>query len=210
MKLLITGATGFVGYNIENYAISRGYEVTCLLRPSSNAEKLLSLNAKVFVADLSSSKAISNCMNEVKPNMLVHCAGCVVASNEQDFINANVEFTKIICQVSLEQKIDRLIYLSSVDVNSANLELPIRENMPYIATTRYGQSKIDAEKIVLEFRKQGLASVILRPTTIIGEDEPHGINQLLPLLLKRRIPFPGLQSLKQQIGRASCRERVSI
>lgn len=199
MKLLVTGATGFVGYNFVKHGISKGYDITCLVRLSSNTEHLRQLNTKIFTADLSNLKALSDCLFELKPDVVVHCAGCVVANQEQQFIDANVEFTKNICQASLEQGIKRLVYLSTVDVNSANENLPITEDMPYIASNTYGQTKINAEKVVLEFRKLGLTSVILRPTTIIGEDEPHGINQLLPLLLKRRIPLPGLTPLKDKI-----------
>lgn len=199
MKLLVTGATGFVGYHFTEYAVQKAYDVTCTLRETSDREALEKLGVQLITTDLQKPEQVDACIEQVKPDIVVHCAGCVVSAELEAFALTNIEGTRNICEASLKHGVERLVYLSSVDVNSANENRPITEDLPYIEVNAYGRSKIEAEKLVIEFQSKGLKSVILRPTTIIGEGEPHGIPQLLPLLMKRRLPFPKLPDLKDQI-----------
>jgi nucleoside-diphosphate-sugar epimerase len=199
MRLLVSGATGFVGYHFVEKAVLQGHEVYCLVRVSSDVSKLNMLNLNLVMADLSKTEEVQRAFREVKPDVVVHCAGCVVAQQLEDFTEQNVQATLNICQSSLDSKVSRLVYISSVDVNSANEQIPIKEDLPYKGVNLYGESKIEAEKTVIEFQQKGLDSVVLRPTTIIGEGEPHGMPKLLPLLVKRRLPFPKFKDLKDQI-----------
>jgi len=86
-------------------------------------------------------------------------------------------------------KVKRLVYLSSVVVVSANTQIPLVEDLPYKASNLYGESKIEAEKIALTYRKAGLPIVILRPPMVYGEEEPHALKSLLSSLKKRWIPL---------------------
>lgn len=199
MKLLVTGATGFVGYHFAKFAKEQGYELACTVRQSSNTSALELLGLKLIQCDLLKMEEIENALKSFQPDVLVHCAGCVSAPNLEAFSNSNVLATNNVCEASLKQGLKRLLYISSVDVNSANPELPITEALPYLAMNAYGSSKIEAEKIVVDFQSKGLNSLVLRPTTIIGEGEPHGMPSLLPMIMNRRLPFPGLKPLKDQI-----------
>ncbi len=199
MKLLVTGATGFVGYHFARYAKQQGYELACTVRASSDTKALEELGVNLLTCDLQNREAFDESLKSFQPDVIVHCAGCVSAPTVDAFSESNVQVTQNVCEAALKQGVKRLVYLSSVDVNSANPELPIREELPYLAMNPYGNSKIEAEKIVVAFQAKGLNSVVLRPTTIIGEGEPHGMPSLLPLIMKRRLPFPGLPDLKDQI-----------
>jgi len=199
MKLLVTGATGFVGYHFARRAKQQGHELLCTVRESSDTQALEALGVSMMTCDLLNVDALDICIQAFQPDVLVHCAGCISAPTLDLLSDGNVKVTKTVCESSLKNSVKRLVYISSVDVNSANTELPVTENLPYLAFNAYGNSKIEAEKIVLDYQSKGLNSVVLRPTTIIGEGEPHGIPNLLPLLQKRRLPMPGLPDLKDQI-----------
>jgi nucleoside-diphosphate-sugar epimerase len=102
----------------------------------------------------------------------------------------NVLGTKNICRFALTRGVKKFIYVSSIAVNSGNIETPLTEDLPYKPTNRYGVSKMEAEKNAIQFRGQGLPMVILRPCMVYGEREPHLIPLLINLMRSRLIFIP--------------------
>lgn len=177
-KILITGATGFLGKFLADELIAGGYtDITALARHTSDISSLRGRNIKVVYADISDKTSL----DAIRGNwdVVFHCAG-FVGGDEKKLQLANVLGTENICRFALERGVKKFIYTSSVSVNSGNAEIPLKEDLPYKPTNKYGVSKMEAEKIAVEFREKGLAMVILRPCMVYGEGEPH----LMPLLVK--------------------------
>ncbi|MDD5070494.1 MAG: NAD-dependent epimerase/dehydratase family protein, partial [Candidatus Omnitrophica bacterium] len=86
-------------------------------------------------------------------------------------------------------KIKRLIYTSSVSVVNGNQSALIADEMPYNSRLKYGNSKIEAEKIVKLYRQSGREAAILRPCMVYGKGEPHLTPKLKILLKLRLIPL---------------------
>jgi len=178
IKILITGATGFLGRFLVDELIAGGYtDLTALARNTSNVSPLKDKKVEIIYADITDRPSLDS----VRGNwdVIFHCAG-FVGNDAQTLERINVIGTENICRFALERGVKKFLYTSSVAVNSGNTEIPLREDLPYKPTNKYGVSKMEAEKIAVGFREKGLPMLILRPCMVYGEGEPHQ----MPLLAK--------------------------
>ena len=146
------------------------------------------MGVEIISGDITDRKSLGK-LNTYKFALVFHCAGYVENSNPENLKKVNIVGTRNICEFTLAQGVERLVYLSTVAVVSGNKEVPLKEDLPFYATNIYGESKLQAEKIVWEYRAKGLKVVILRPPMIYGEDEPHLMKLLLKLLKIRMLPL---------------------
>ncbi len=196
MKILITGATGFIGRNlVQELSKNKNYEIFCLVRNYKKAKALEPLGVKLIYADTAREHTLSK-ISRYNIDVIFHTSGCVGGDKELLY-KANVLSTENICRLALNLNVKRLIYLSSVAVVSGNPDIPLTEDLPYKATNIYGESKIQAEKKILGFRDKGLKVVILRPCMVYGEGEPHLLGRLC-FLIKHRL-FPLIDNGKKKL-----------
>ena len=187
MKILITGATGFIGRHlVKRLAKENKYSISCLVRTTSNITPLKPYGVEFIYADITDSSSVTRINGNF--DVLYHCAALVENENPDTLNHINKVGTHNACDLAYRLGIQRVIYLSSVAVVSGNDNIPLIEDLPYAATNKYGQSKIEAEKIALEYRNKGLSLVILRPPMVYGPDEPHMMGTLLKLLKHRLLP----------------------
>ena len=180
MKILLTGASGFLGREIFHYLKSLSYDVTTIGRSEINDVKCdLSRNIPFL------SKNI---------DFIIHVAGKahVVPKNQQekkDFFDVNLEGTKNLLR-GLENKSPKtFVFISTVAVYGIETGEMIDENSPLNGTTPYAKSKILAEAEVLKFGKEhNMKVVVLRPPLIIGKS-PEGNLKLLIKAIKKGYYF---------------------
>lgn len=175
MKILITGASGFIGSFIAEEALKRGMETWAAVRGSSSTKYLADPRINLIKLDLDSEKQMRDALASHKFDFVVHAAGVTKCIDPNDFFRVNTEGTKNLVRalLSLEMPIKKFVYLSSLSIFG-----PARENMPYseitdndtpVPNTAYGQSKLAAENFLKE--QQSLPYVILRPTGVYGPRE---------------------------------------
>jgi len=195
MKIIVTGATGFIGGSLVRRLMDKGHAVVCLVRETSNTEKLRDLGVKFVYADITDDASINKVIENEKPDHVFHCAGAAGRKSPdmkwEHFHEANVVGTRNICKACRENDVDRVIYLSSAAVVLDNREEELAEDMVYASSSAYGLSKIEAEKVVLEYRRKGLKVAIIRPFLVYGEGEPHSFDGIFRLLCKGVVPIPG-------------------
>ncbi len=190
MRLFITGSTGFIGRHlVRRLSQRREDELFALVRNASSLN-LIPSAVHILRGDICDFSSCQKALAYSKPNILFHCAG-FVGEDRNLLWQINVEGTKNIAEAAFKEGVKRVVYLSSVSVNSANPSLPLREEEPFCASSLYGESKIAAEKIIWEYAKEGLNVVILRPCMVYGEDEPHMLGRILWLLKRRLYPIIG-------------------
>ncbi|OGW75973.1 MAG: hypothetical protein A2Z72_04745 [Omnitrophica bacterium RBG_13_46_9] len=190
LKIFITGATGFIGRNLSKRLAENGHDVICGGR-SLDRLKELSGKVKAAYTELEDKEAIRGLLRRERPEVLFHCAALVESHSLKKLRRINVEGTRNVLDVCMAEGVGRVIYLSSIAVVSGNTQVPLTEDLPYKATGAYGQSKLEAEKIALDYRKKGLKIAILRPCMVYGEHEPHGLPRLIEALKKRLFPILG-------------------
>lgn len=174
-RILITGASGFIGSFIVEEALKRGFETWAAVRKSSSKAFLQDERIHFIELNLSSEEQLKQQLKDVEFDYVVHAAGVTKCLHKEDFFRINTEGTKNLVRalLDLHMPLKRFVYISSLSIMGA-----IREEQPYREirerdeakpNTAYGKSKLDAEKWL--DTQTGLPYVILRPTGVYGPRE---------------------------------------
>ena len=176
MKILITGASGFIGSFIVEEALRRGFETWAAVRKSSSRAFLQDERIHFIELNLSSKEQLVEQLKEHQFDYVVHAAGVTKCLNKADFHRINTEGTKNLVEALLEVKmpLKRFVFVSSLSVFGAIKEkLPydeIREDDTPQPNTEYGRSKLATEQY-LDSLGTRLPYIILRPTGVYGPRE---------------------------------------
>ena len=176
MKILITGASGFIGSFIVEEALKQGFETWAAIRKSSSKEWLQDERIHFIELNLSSKAQLIEQLRGQDFDYVVHAAGVTKCLNKQDFHRINYEGTKNLVEALLEVEmpLKRFVFVSSLSIFGAIKEQQpyeeIRESDTPQPNTEYGRSKLAAEQY-LESINQRLPYIILRPTGVYGPRE---------------------------------------
>lgn len=176
MKILVTGASGFIGSFIVEEALNRGFETWAAVRKSSSRKYLQDERTHFIELNLSSKEQLAEQLRDCDFDYVVHAAGVTKCLNKADFQRINTEGTKNLVDALLEVKmpLKRFIFVSSLSIFGA-----IKEQQPYEEiretdtpqpNTAYGRSKLAAEQY-LESLGTRVPYIILRPTGVYGPRE---------------------------------------
>ena len=176
MKILITGASGFIGSFIVEEALKQGFETWAAIRKSSSKEYLQDERIHFIELNLSSKAQLIEQLRPHQFDYVVHAAGVTKCLNKADFRRINTEGTKNLVDalLHLQMPLKRFVFLSSLSVFGAIKEqLPydeIREDDTPKPNTEYGRSKLEAERYIDSIGSR-LPYTILRPTGVYGPRE---------------------------------------
>ena len=176
MKILITGASGFIGSFIVEEALKQGFETWAAVRKSSSKEYLQDERIHFIELNLSSKALLIEQLRPHQFDYVVHAAGVTKCLNKADFRRINTEGTKNLVDalLDLQMPLKRFVFLSSLSVFGAIKEqLPydeIREDDTPKPNTEYGRSKLEAERYIDSIGSR-LPYIILRPTGVYGPRE---------------------------------------
>ncbi len=116
MKALVTGATGFIGSHLCEELVKKGYEVTCLIKKTSNLKWIEHLNLDFIIGDCTDVRSIQDITNGF--DYIFHLAGLTKSCSKKDFFTINTLGTenliKTISEKNKNSKLKRFIYLSSL------------------------------------------------------------------------------------------------
>ncbi len=167
-KLLVTGASGFLGSHICEAAHNQGCEVHAHVRPGISQRWLAHNWLHIHVADFDDRKAIEAALADV--DYLIHCAGVMATTsrNEKDSRRVNLDLTRMLAGQSINAGIKRFVFASSLAAGGPGRGPEARtEENPDNPVSHYGRSKKDAEDMLKSFAKD-LPVVCLRFSTIYG------------------------------------------
>lgn len=196
-KILVTGASGFIGSHIVEEALRRGFDVWAAVRKSSSREYLKDERIHFVELNLSSQQQLEQQLGNVQFDYVVHAAGATKCLHVEDFYRINTEGTKNLVRALLAvgMPLKRFVFISSLSIMGA-----IHEQLPYQEiqdtdtpqpNTAYGRSKLEAERFLDSLSPKlgddrgmnkdssdpqppnlrGLNYVILRPTGVYGPRE---------------------------------------
>lgn len=169
MKVVITGATGFIGSHIADILAGKGYDVYCLTRKTSNLQWLTSPAVRTVEGSLSSEESLYKAVEDA--DIVFHVAGLTAARNREEFFRGNQGGTRALLNAVLKKapNISRFVHVSSLAAAgpAASLEQPVRESSLCRPITTYGESKLAAEQEVLA-EKDTIPVTIVRPPAVYG------------------------------------------
>ena len=168
-RVLITGASGFVGYHLIEEALAKGLEVSAAVRASSRVDHLRNLPVQFVTTDFSDVRAIRAELEARDYQYVIHAAGATKALSEASYNEVNAVYTRNLAQAVSEVQVPlkKFVFLSSLAaMGPANNGHPILEKDAPHPVTFYGKSKLLAESYLSAL--EGLPSIVLRPTAVYG------------------------------------------
>ncbi len=188
--ILVTGASGFIGWHVARKLLERGDKVRALARPSSQVREL---DVEVVRGDLrdpdSLERALTGC------GVLFHIAADyrLWAKDPGDLYRSNVDGTRNVLEAARKCGAERVVYTSTVGcigIPNGGLgteDRPVREED---MTGAYKRSKFQAEQVALEFAASGFPVVIVNPTAPIGDHDfkPTPTGKIILDFLKGAMP----------------------
>ena len=204
-KILVTGASGFVGQFLCETLSESGRSVLGTVR---NLNSIL-INKKIIyisVGDIAFKKNWKEILFEV--DCIIHCAGRAHKMNKSKNFDAyyltNIDGAKHLAEQAAEVGVRRFIFLSSIGVNGLNTNNrnPFSNIDKPNPVEDYSISKYKAEKVLLDISsKTGTQVVIIRSPLIYGRFAPGNLKQLIKVIkLGIPMPFSGIKNSKSLIG----------
>ncbi len=171
-KILITGASGFIGSFLVEEALQKGYEVYAGIRKSSSKAYLQDENINFIEFDLSDKNDIKSKLQSF--DYIIHAAGTTKSCSTSDFEKINYQYTVNLIEALQETKQmpKKFIYISSLAVygpGNPEQAIPIKVTDPKKPITLYGHSKLKTEEYIRTV--QNLPYIIFRPTGVYGPRE---------------------------------------
>lgn len=170
MKILVTGATGYLGHRLALTLTERDNEIHILVRNPNSENIPQHKNISVFTGDITERHSIKAAI--VGCEQVYHTAALVKAFDKDSslFYKVNVEGTRNLLDLALETGVRKLVFTSSCSVIGATTQEAMCENDTRITPldNDYDNTKFLAENLVKEFSNEGLHTVIVSPSKVFG------------------------------------------
>lgn len=206
-KVLVTGATGFLGKYVVEELVEHGYQVRAFGRNRAIGQSLVNASVTFIQGDLTNQEDLTKACQEM--DMVVHAGALsTVWGPWEDFYQTNVLGTKYVLEACREAKIERLVYVSSPSIYAAPRDqLDIKESdVPQEnRLNNYIRSKLASEKLFKDY--PDVSSVILRPRGLFGIGDTSILPRVLNLSQKIGIPLIGDG---RQLMDMTCVENVAL
>jgi len=171
-KVLITGASGFVGFHLVEAALKMNLEVYAAIRKSSNVQHLQGYNIHYTYPDFNSIESLRKDIEENQYSYIVHAAGATKAKQQEEYNYINAEYTNNIIKAAEQSgvAIKKLVMISSLAAIGPlnNINEAITEGTTAAPVTQYGKSKLLAEEYL---SSSALPWIVFRPTAVYGPRE---------------------------------------
>jgi dihydroflavonol-4-reductase len=191
MRIAITGTSGHIGANLCRALINKGHEINALLHTDDRA--ILGLPINIIKGNVTEINSLDDLIRGV--DIVIHAAAYISVNqhNDQLVIDTNVNGTRNIIAKCLEHKVKRLMHFSSIHAfNAFPLDQPLDETRDLVVkhTYIYDNTKAASEKLVVEAHANGLETIILSPTSVIGpfDFKPSMVGRSLINIYKKNVP----------------------
>ncbi len=203
MKILVTGASGYLGHKLAHSLAAAGHTVHALVRSNAKAGLLQHPNIHLHLGDVRQKETVVKAAQGC--GQAYHTAAHVGAWARRplDFYDVNVMGTKNILEAAAETGVQRLVVTSTAGVLGSTLKEPLDEthhrSKPFVID--YEQSKKEAEDLVLTYAGKWTETVVVSPAKVYGPgNTSHSLttNALIRTFLEKGIavvPAPGSYEL---------------
>ena len=206
-KVLVTGATGFLGKYVVEELVDHGYQVRAFGRNRAIGQSLVNASVTFIQGDLTNQEDLTKACQEM--DMVVHAGALsTVWGPWEDFYQTNVLGTKYVLEACREAKIERLVYVSSPSIYAAprdQLDIKESDAPQENRLNNYIRSKLASEKLFKDY--PDVSSVILRPRGLFGIGDTSILPRVLNLSQKIGIPLIGDG---RQLMDMTCVENVAL
>ena len=212
-KILITGASGFVGSFLVEEALSRDLEVYAGIRKSSSTRYLQDERINLCYPDFESEENLIKLIDEIGIDYIIHNAGVTRAQNSAEYFRINSDYTVRLAKAAMNATtgLKKFVFMSSLEAYGSADNTPqgyLEENSPQNPRTEYGKSKLRAEKELQQITD--LPWIILRPTGVFGPREKDFLSIFQTIKKYRIAPVVGTDKIKYTFVYVKDLVRVSL
>ena len=165
-KVLITGGAGFLGINLIRYLMARGYGISSLDVEEFDYPERDEI--ETIKGDIRDKALVDRAMENV--DLVVHTAAALPLYSPEDIYTTDVEGTRNVLEAARRHGVKRLVHVSSTAVYGIPDHHPLYETDKLEGVGPYGQAKIQAEMICLEYRARDMVVPIIRPKSFVGPE----------------------------------------
>ncbi|NOT07457.1 MAG: NAD-dependent epimerase/dehydratase family protein, partial [Gemmatimonadales bacterium] len=168
MRLLVTGAGGFVGGAVVRHARAQGIPVRAMLRPGGSPATTLGIES--VEADLSSESELAGALRDCTAVIHLAAARTARGTRRSVYREVNVEGTRRLLRAAQEAGVSRFVFASTLGVHGFVTTGPIDESTPARPNTAYRESKWLAERLVAMPDDGRMTRTIARLATVVGAE----------------------------------------
>ncbi len=190
-KLLITGASGYIGGKLAEFYSQSGREIRLLVRDPQRLPDSLKKTCEVVPGDLTKPDSLKDSLLDIEA--VIHAAGLLGhwGTPERDLWAVNVRGTEHLIQAACAAQVRRFIHLSAGGVTGPVSRQVANEDYPPQPRTPYEKSKWEGEKLALKLATElNFNLLVVRPTFTYGPGDPHKL-KLFQTIQKHRFAFIG-------------------
>lgn len=184
MKILITGANGFIGSNLAALLIKQGHQVVALVRKTSNLKYIHDLPVQVAYGDITDRASIYHAAKAC--DIVVHTAGAVTDWGSMDyFTRHNVDGLKNVAQAAEDADVKRLVHISTVAIYGFNVKHSTESDPTNPGEVGYSKSKLAGVQWLDEFSKTTKMEIVkINPGNVFGPRDDKFIKPYLDIIMK--------------------------
>jgi nucleoside-diphosphate-sugar epimerase len=171
IKVLVTGASGFIGRKLCLSLAEMGYQVVALCRSLDHPFLIPHHNIQFVKGDVLDEESLAEAMEDCYQVYHTAAMAKMWCPQAEDFYKVNVLGTRNVLSCALRLGVQRVVHTSTCGVWGPTLNLPVSENDPRASgfSIDYERTKYLAEIEVKEFVKKGLEVVIVNPSRVYGD-----------------------------------------
>lgn len=190
-KYLVTGATGFVGGYMAELLLKEGHSVKALVRDITKAKSLSDKGVILVQGNLKDKKALEKAVSGVDGIFHIGAVFREAKLPDSEYFAVNVEGTRTLFEEAIKANVPRIIYCSTNGVHGDIKNPPADESAPFSPCDIYQESKVESEKVVMEFFNSGeISGVILRPAMIYGPKDTR-LGKIFKMIAKGKFFYVG-------------------
>lgn len=178
MRVLVTGASGFLGAHLCRRLVTEGNSLRALVRKTADVSGLKDLSVEFSEGDVTDAPSLEGATKNV--DVVFHLAGLRRAPSREPFFEVNAEGTRKVCEAMVRSAATsgarpRLVLCGSLSASGPSLpDRPRREEDPFNPQEWYGESKVEAEKIAHSYEDR-LDVTTIRPCRILGPGDQENL-----------------------------------
>jgi nucleoside-diphosphate-sugar epimerase len=184
MRILITGANGFIGSNLAALLIKQKHKVVALVRKTSDLKYLKGLPVQIVYGDILDRASIYHAAKAC--HIIVHTAGAVTDWGDIDyFTRLNVEGVKNVAQAAVDAEVKRLVHISTVAIYGFNVKDAEESDPTPPSHVGYSKTKLQGVQWLNEFAtKTEMEIVKINPGNVFGPGDDKFIKPYLDIISK--------------------------
>jgi len=173
---LVTGASGFVGGHVVRLLLDKGVRVRAMIRDRKKANTLDGLDVETVVADLQDAASLRRAVEGVDHVYGIASLFRQAGLPEEVFHDINAEGIRRLFDAAIDAGVKRIVHCSTVGVLGHVADPPGTEESPYNPGDMYQRTKLEGEKIAMEYFRSGkMRGVVIRPAMIYGPGDTRNL-----------------------------------